>query len=405
VNDAALYDALRDEYRSSIATLLTSANASNHDPLGTIQQLRAEFYSVDGFDRAEVTASLDETILRAARLPTDGQRAERPTKDAGHSQDVVLRVLFDGAEPSDAPMFVILAGASGAGAGRAIAQLRHDIGGDIVPLSVDDLQAFHPRYLDPQFRQSLQGQQELSQLAASWLQASISHARENGYSLLLEGEFRTPDTALGVALRFADSGYDVHVVTVAAREDQSLLASTSRGLRRMQERQAAEFVTPLEHEQSMRDVSALIVAAADSPLVRRVSVLNQNGVSVFDAERSESGMLSGASVALSTSRSAATSALDATQWLSELRHMTEYARSLRTVPTPALDSLVALHEMALRRVVPELPVPPGSEVVRIQQQKLAADLAALERMQAHPEVVDVAAPVFTPAESDRPISR
>lgn len=325
--------------------------------------------------------------------------------DAGRVQDVVLHSLFDDARPSETPAFVVLAGAPGAGAGRVIARLLGEHDGDLVPVSIEDLQAFHPRYLDKQFRQSPGGQKELSQLAASWLQASISHARENGYSLLLEGEFRTPDTALGVARRFADSGYDVHVATVATRDDQSLLAATSRGLRRMQEGQPAEFVTPAENEQSMRDVSALIMAAADSPLVGRVSVLNHRGVSFFDAERSESGMLSGASVALSTSRSEAMSALDATQWLSELRHMTEYARSLRTIPTPASDSLIELHEMAIRRVVPELPVRPGSEVARIQQQKLAIDLAALKRMRVNPEVVDVAAPTVTPAESGPSISR
>ncbi|WP_417508521.1 zeta toxin family protein [Microbacterium sp.] len=325
--------------------------------------------------------------------------------DAGRVQDVILHSLFDDASPSETPAFVVLAGAPGAGTGRVITRLRREHGGDLVPVSIEDLQAFHPRYLDTQFRQSPAGREELSQLAASWLQASIRHARENGYSLLLEGEFRTPDTALGVARRFADSGYAVHVVTVAARDDQSLLAATSLGLRHMREGQTAEFVTPAENEQSMRNVSALIVAAADSPLVARVSVLNQHGVSVFDAERSESGTLSGASVALSTSRSEAMSALDATQWLSELRHMTEYARSLRTVPAPAIASLIDLHEMAIRRVVPELPVPPGSEVVRIQQQKLATDLAGLKRLQLRPEVVDAAAPTVTPAESGPSISR
>lgn len=324
---------------------------------------------------------------------------------ADRVQYAVLQSLFADARPSVNPTFVLLAGAPGAGAGRVIAQLRREHGGDLVPVSIEDLQAFHPRYLDTQFRQSPEGRKELSQFAASWLQASISHARENGLSLLLEGEFRNAGTALGAALRFADSGHDVRVVTVAARDDQSLLAATSRGLRRMQERQPAEFVTPAENGQSMRDVSALIVAAADSPLVGRVSVLNQHGVSVFDAERSESGMLSGAPVALSTSRSEAMNALEATQWLSELRHMTEYARSLRAIPTPALDSLIALHEMAIRRVVPELPVPSGSEVARIQQQKLATDLAALRRLQVRPEVVDMAAPTLTPETSGPSVSR
>lgn len=278
-------------------------------------------------------------------------------------------------------------------------------GGNLVPISSEDLQAFHPRYLEAPFRASTAGQKELSQAAASWLQASIAHARENRYSLLLEGAFRSPSTALAVARRFGDSNYQVHVVLAATRSEESLLSATSRGLRQVQRRLQSQFVTPAENERSLADVDALVSASVADSAVERVSVIGRRGQTVLDAHRAESTAITDASAAFSASCSETMSVLEATQWLSELRHMTEYARSLRTVPAPAIDSLIELHEMAIRRVVPELPVPPGSEVARIQQQKLATDLAALKRMQVRPTVVDVAAPTVTPAESGPSISR
>lgn len=317
----------------------------------------------------------------------------------------VLRSVFTGAQPSPHPTLVLLSGSSGAGAGRAIARLRQAHDGDLVPVASDDLQAFHPRYVEPRFRESAAGQQELSQAAASWLQACIAHARENRVSLLLEGGFRSPSTTLAVAHRFADSGYQVHIVVVAARDDESLLAATSRGLRRLQHRTPAHFMTPAENERSLADVDALVAASAADPAVDLLSVIGRRGQSALDARRTDVAAMAGASAAFRAACSERMSALEATQWLSELRHATEYARSFRTAHASATESLIALHELAIRRVVPELPLPAGSDVVRIQQERLVADLASLRRAHGSTEDVDIAAPVATPSGPGISISR
>lgn len=72
VNDAVLYDALRDEFRSSLAAALTSADRPGNDVSGVIQQLRAEMYGVDGFDRLEVGTGLDATRSRAGSVHSRG---------------------------------------------------------------------------------------------------------------------------------------------------------------------------------------------------------------------------------------------------------------------------------------------------------------------------------------------
>lgn len=58
VNDAVLYDALRDEFRSAIAAAMTTADSSDNNVVALVRQLRSDMYSTDGFDRSGVTSHL-----------------------------------------------------------------------------------------------------------------------------------------------------------------------------------------------------------------------------------------------------------------------------------------------------------------------------------------------------------
>lgn len=331
--------------------------------------------------------------------------ADSPETSAADLEALVLLSVFNGVEPAPHPALVLLAGASGAGAGRAIARVRRMHGGSLVPISSEVLQAFHPRYLKPSFRASTEGQKELSRAAASWLQASIAHARENRYSLLLEGAFRSPSTALAVARRFADSNYQVHVVVAAIRSEESLLSATSRSLRQMQQRRQSQFITSAENERSLADVYALVSASVADSAVDRVSVIGRRGQTVLDAHRADATAMADVSAAFRASCSERMSALEATQWLSELRHMTAYAQSLRSIPDAAVESIIELHEMAIRKVVPDLPVPPDSKVVPIQLASLRSSLAALKQRADRYDSPDIAAPIVIPSTPGTSISR
>ena len=59
VNDAVLYDALRDEARVALAGLLVSGEAHDASVADRIAQTRSELYNVNGFDRNEVVAKLN----------------------------------------------------------------------------------------------------------------------------------------------------------------------------------------------------------------------------------------------------------------------------------------------------------------------------------------------------------
>lgn len=59
VNDAMLYDALRDEARLAVAELLTSADGRDERVADQITQLRSDLLDVNGFRRDEVAGKLN----------------------------------------------------------------------------------------------------------------------------------------------------------------------------------------------------------------------------------------------------------------------------------------------------------------------------------------------------------
>lgn len=321
-------------------------------------------------------------------------------------RDSVLRCLFAGLQPSTSQTFVLLAGQVGAGAGRAIGSIRAERGRDLVPVSADDLRAFHPLFLDKKFMDSDVGQREVAQSTASWLQAALAHARENRLSVILEGVFRSPDAALGVARRFAGDGYEVEVVVVAVREEESLLSVTSDSLRRMREHRSFSFISALEHAATFQCTRALVADAGGDAMVNRISIVGRHGDLVFDERRSpgvEAFRQAGSS--LVSAQSERMTSLESAQWLGELRRVTAYARTLPAMPLVVREALVELHQMAIQRVVPELPVPAGSEVIEIQKRWLTAELIDLRRGAARSEPTDVTTPAMQPAPGPASLDR
>lgn len=65
VNDAVLYDVLRDEFRSAIAGVMAAADSPGDDDVAQIRRLRSYMYSTDGFDRSRAASHLG-----AMRSPT-----------------------------------------------------------------------------------------------------------------------------------------------------------------------------------------------------------------------------------------------------------------------------------------------------------------------------------------------
>lgn len=303
---------------------------------------------------------------------------------------------------SSQPALILLTGQPGAGRARATGSLITDHGPAVAVVSSDDLRGFHPRFSQLVSSHAPDALEGVTRAAAGWMRDCIRYARENKCSLLLEGAFQDPVVALGAAQRFADAGFQTRIAIVASRRAESLLSVASLYLSNVRSGRLAVPVTREAHDRAFEATRALAAEAAGSASVDRLTVIGRNGDVVFDAHRADgNGALVGAGAALEAEQSTRLSRFDATQWLSELHHMSGFAMTRRDLPRGVTELLVELHEVSLREVIPELHAPRDGKFISIIEQKTAARLSELQRSMPHEQVVDLAAPVATPAGRER----
>lgn len=409
VNDLVAYEEMRESATTLTSLLLASrssdlsgANRAHHD----VAQLRADVLRVNGYDRAAIVA-LSSQIATDIREIAEPHLPHRQGIDeaarASILQRDILPLYFPTEAASASPTLVIVAGQPGAGRSRAASQLAADSGDDIALLNADDLRAFHSA--SPEFTRNTAAElsQAIARATAEWTAGCIRYAREAKRSLILEGAFTEPAVVAATAAQFADQGFQTQLVVVGSRRAESLLTVVSHYLRNVQARTPRPDPSREAHDRAFGATRGLVAAVEDAASVDRLSVVNRDRRVVFDAERGDGAdAFRGAGAALAAAQSEPMGRFDATQWLSELHHVTEFATSRRDLPHVVAELLVDLHETALREVIPELHVPADGTFATAMEQKTVARLVALrQRIPTVLQPVDIAAPAVAPAGPER----
>ena len=314
----------------------------------------------------------------------------------------VLPLVFSDEPPTEnPPTLVLLAGQPGSRRSRAVGSLVRQHPDDLATVSADELRSFHPHFpsLGSDRAPALEG---VARATAGWLRDCVRFARENGRSLVVEGAFQDPALAVGMAGRFAAAGFQTRIAIVASRRAESLLSVASIYLSNVRASKLALLVSREAHDRAFEATRALAAEAVNSASVGRLTVIGRAGDPVFDANRQDGeAAFAGAGSALEAEQSARLTRFDATQWLSELHHMTDFAMTRRDLPLGVTELLLELHEVALREVIPELHVPSDGKFISAIEQKTVTRLGDLQRSLPREEVIDLAAPVTTPVGPER----
>lgn len=212
-----------------------------------------------------------------------------------------------------------------------------------------------------------------AQVAAQWLQRALTIARERRVNVTLEGTFRSPALVIGIAKLFSDAGYETRVATVAERATEVRMADASRRFDAELRRRRTAIPHPTGSSES---VAPLLSAIVDSRTLDRVTVFDRDGLTVVDAGQEDLTYASAPEAFASAARQPF-GTLRSAAWLSELRHMTRFLAQQGPAPRWAVEELIALHQLALTDVVPELPIPADSETRHVQESRLSATLAVL----------------------------
>ena len=156
--------------------------------------------------------------------------------------------LFGGVAPSVSPVLVSIGAQPGAGKTRALeASLKTFYSGQtFVSIIGDDFRKFHPDYKklcalpDPEVMP-----RETAELSGWLVRQSLDYASENGYSCVVEGTLRNPETTLGTTRQFAEAGASTHLIVLGVSPAESWSGCLERYINALEEGQAARW-TPLE---------------------------------------------------------------------------------------------------------------------------------------------------------------
>ncbi|WP_455355896.1 zeta toxin family protein [Streptomyces sp. SYSU K217416] len=199
-------------------------------------------------------------------------------------EERVRDFVFSGYSPQEQPVLVLLGGQPAAGKSQAMAaaEQRH-AGRQLVPLTGDELRAFHPQYQELLDEQPLLFPNATAQASGAWVRMSIEHARTHGYSLILEGVFRNPEMTVTTAEEFAAISHRVELVGLGVRVERSRLDSLHRYL------EAGRWTPPTAHDSSYRMMPETIAAAEASPAVQRITLTDRTGADLYVNERLADG--------------------------------------------------------------------------------------------------------------------
>lgn len=310
----------------------------------------------------------------------------------------IIPSLFPEGSGSDHPVLVILAGGFGASPKRALRRSLEGSEAEIALISGSSLRPFHPEHSRQASASSAEAEARVDDAVADWLGASLRHAEGNRRSIAIDGVSNS-DLAVALATQFRSAGFDTRLVAVASPVTRMLLATTSSYAATYLAGQVAPLFGRPDVEASAADAASVVSAGEGAGVFDRVMVFDDRG-GVVDGRASE---------AFDSASRRVITGLEAAQWLGELRRLTEYARE-QGQPSPGLvDVLCDLHELALRDVTPNLPVPRNSEVISIEEGRLAANLAGLRRLQTpatdSAPTTSTSGPVVVPPDRGRGPSR
>lgn len=258
--------------------------------------------------------------------------------------DVVTALLAD-SSAATSPQAVVSLAVTHSPAERWTARLRREYSDGLAVLSQrDELAPSLPR-------------RELAEAVAS---AAIRLQR----NVLFEGEAHWGAVSDTLAY-LRDAGHSVRVVLIVDRQTDAALARVTQSLR----------AHSLGEAEQTRGADGVDLGVGDTT-VDRYTVVDGDGATVYDGPTVRDALR-----AMTDSRAAAMSGLQAVSWLSELRRVTEHVTSsANRVPRDILTRTVQLYDLAVERVLPEMPIRTDSPAATVQRQRLAAGRARVQAL-------------------------
>ena len=199
-------------------------------------------------------------------------------------QDIRPRV-FARAERAEHPVTMLLGGQPGAGKSRAADLATAAASGSVVAIVGDEYRRFHPAYVETLKADPLRMPDVTAQAAGRWIQMCVDHARDQGYSMLIEGTWRNAQVPLEAARVAHKDGRRVDAVVVAVQPEVSRLGTMERYYRDVLAGSDARWTPPAAHDAAVVSLPGTVESVAMSGDVDSVRVVTRDASTLFHSAR------------------------------------------------------------------------------------------------------------------------
>lgn len=199
-------------------------------------------------------------------------------------RDIRPRV-FAHAAPVDRPITILLGGQPGAGKSRAADAAIGAGGGNVVAIVGDEYRRFHPAYRATLEKDPLRMPDVTAEAAGRWIQMCVDHARERGYSILIEGTWRNAQVPLQAARAATKDDRRVDAVVVAVQPEVSRLGAMERYYRDVLAGADARWTPPAAHDAAVASLPGTVEAVAMSGDVDSLRVVTRQARTLFHTDR------------------------------------------------------------------------------------------------------------------------
>ena len=204
-----------------------------------------------------------------------------PTPEFIHREfeDVIRDDVFRRAQLPEGgrPVLVLLGGQPAAGKSNAQnAIIARSPEANLVGITGDDFRSSHPDFEELALNDPLRMTEVTGAVSGPLVRECLDYAKEQGYSVLLEGVFSNQEMVVQTAEEFSKAGYDVQVCAMAVSEDVSRLSAESRYLQDIDRPRKARWTPPAAHDAAVVNGPGTVAALEASPYVSRVEVWSRD---------------------------------------------------------------------------------------------------------------------------------
>lgn len=118
--------------------------------------------------------------------------------------------------------------------------------------------------------------------SASWIAMSVAEANRNGYSIIIEGTWRNASTVLDEASNAKSLERRMHAVILAVPAALTGISILERYYKDRLDGRPSRWTSLTAHDDTVARLGSSIAAIARDPAIDRFTVMDRNGVCLFD---------------------------------------------------------------------------------------------------------------------------